>query len=51
MLGAFVVLVHVPSLVIPQRWAPTPHAQWTELLLAVTIAGESAVMAEAHVPG
>jgi uncharacterized membrane protein len=49
MLAGFVVLVHVPSLVASPapRWAPGPQSQWTELLLALSMAASAAVIARA----
>jgi uncharacterized membrane protein len=47
MLGSFVLLVHVPSLVVapPPEWAPSPQIQWTELLIAWVIAASAGIVA------
>jgi uncharacterized membrane protein len=47
MLGSFVLLVHVPSVVLAPApgWAPSPQVQWTELLLAWVIAACAGVVA------
>ena len=45
MLGAFVVLVHLPSLVSAPEWAPSRQMQGTELCLALLIAGSAGVLA------
>lgn len=45
MLGAFVVLVHVPSFVSAPEWAPSRQMQGTELGLALLIAGCAGVVA------
>jgi uncharacterized membrane protein len=47
MVGAFVPLVHIPSLVVapPPEWGPTPQIQWTELLLAWMVAASAAIVA------
>jgi uncharacterized membrane protein len=47
MLGSFVLLVHVPSIVVspPTAWAPSPQIQWTELLLAWVIAASAGIVA------
>jgi uncharacterized membrane protein len=47
MLGSFVLLVHVPSLVMapPPAWGPSPQIQWTELLLAWVLAASAGTVA------
>jgi uncharacterized membrane protein len=47
MLSAFVLLVHVPSLGAspPPAWAPSNQARWTELLLALVMAGSAGIVA------
>jgi uncharacterized membrane protein len=45
MLGSFVLLVHVPSLASSPQWAPSRQLQWTELCLALLIAGSAALLA------
>ena len=47
MLSAFVLLVHVPSIVVAPapKWAPTPQVQWTELLLAWVLAASAGIVA------
>lgn len=45
MLGAFVLLVHVPSFASSPEWAPSRQIQWTELCLALLIAGSAGVVA------
>jgi uncharacterized membrane protein len=47
MLSAFVLLVHVPSLGASPAptWAPNGQALWTELLLALVMAGSAAIVA------
>ncbi len=45
MLGAFVLLVHVPSFAASPEWAPSRQIQWTELCLALLIAGSAGVVA------
>ncbi|HEY8086494.1 MAG TPA: hypothetical protein VIF09_01575, partial [Polyangiaceae bacterium] len=47
MLGSFVLLVHIPSVIVspPPDWAPTPRTQWTELLLAWLIAASAGIIA------
>lgn len=45
MLGAFVLLVHLPSFASSPEWAPSRQVQWTELCLAVLIAGSAGVVA------
>ncbi len=47
MLGAFVVLVHVPSFASAPHWAPSRQIQGTELCLALLIAGSAGVVATA----
>ena len=47
MLGSFVLLVHVPTLVVapPPEWAPSPQIQWTELFIAWVIAASAGIAA------
>lgn len=47
MLGCFVLLVHVPSLVASPapEWAPSAQGQWAELLLALVMAGAAGIVA------
>jgi uncharacterized membrane protein len=48
MLGLFVVILHLPSLwtTPAPKWAPTATAQWSELLIALSVAGVAATVAE-----
>jgi uncharacterized membrane protein len=48
MLGLFVVLVHLPSLWMtpPPSWAPTAPERWSELLIALSVAGAAGTVAE-----
>ncbi len=48
MLGLFVAIVHVPSLWMAPapRWAPSAPEQWTELLIALTLAGAAGTVAD-----
>jgi uncharacterized membrane protein len=45
MLGVFVLVVHLPSFASSPRWAPSRQIQWTELCLALVIAGCAGVVA------
>jgi uncharacterized membrane protein len=47
MLGSFVLLVHIPSIVLAPapKWAPSPQSQWAELLLAWVIAASAGMVA------
>ena len=47
MLSSFVLLVHVPSIVVapPPEWAPSPQIQWTELLIAWVLAASAGIVA------
>jgi uncharacterized membrane protein len=47
MLGLFVLLVHIPSVVVTPapKWAPSPQGQWTELFLAWVLAASAGVVA------
>jgi uncharacterized membrane protein len=45
MLGLFVLVVHLPSFASSPRWAPSRQIQWTELCLAVLIAGSAGIVA------
>jgi uncharacterized membrane protein len=48
MLGLFVAVVHVPSLWMSPapKWAATAPEQWMELLIALSVAGAAATVAE-----
>jgi uncharacterized membrane protein len=50
MLSAFVLLVHVPSLVAspPLDWAPTSRLQWTPLFIACALAGSAWLLASSQ---
>jgi uncharacterized membrane protein len=48
MLGLFVLIVHLPSLwtTPAPKWAPTATQQWSELLIALSVAGAAGTVAE-----
>jgi uncharacterized membrane protein len=48
MLGLFVVILHLPSLWMTPapKWAPTAREQWSELLIALSVAGVAGTVAE-----
>ncbi len=46
MLGAFVLLVHLPGFATSPAWAPSRQVQWTELCLGVLLAGAAGVVAD-----
>jgi uncharacterized membrane protein YphA (DoxX/SURF4 family) len=46
MMSAFVILVHLPSLVAPgPDWAPTGRLQWTALCMSASLAGSAWLLA------